>query len=406
MYETLIIIVGLMLLGWLSTLWRLCTNADLPHQWNLDVTIDEEAEQIDYPPLCVMIPARNEASNIETAVRSVLAIDWPAPLKVIVVDDRSTDDTPKILARLAAKDERLTVHLGQDPTPGWLGKPHALHQAQRKAAGELYLFVDADVTVNREGVLKTWKRMQSEGVTMSSVLGRLKTESFFEHIIQPRLGAILAGGNPLHEVNDPEHERVLANGQFLLFTRSAYEELGGHESIRDSVLDDVDFAKRAKQMGVPFRLYYGQSVFSCRMYRGLSEIWAGWSKNLFPGINYSLIGTLILTSLMFVWTCMPFIAAFILALTDSAWSYPWLLPMLVALTMLILITDLVGHRIRGYRWTYFWTFPLGMLMICLLFWNSAFKIRFGKGATWKGRRVESSQQRNDRHQRMNTDNKS
>ena len=401
MYEFLLIIVGLMLLGWTSTLWKLCTDADLPEKWNLDQLTSSDNNPLTYPSLSVMIPARNEADNIETAVRSVLDMQWPGALELIVVDDRSADATAEILERLSAADDRLTVLMGQEPTPGWLGKPHALHQAQDIATGHVYLFVDADVTIQPDGPQKAWRRMQSEGASMCSVLGRLETDSFFEHVIQPRLGAILAGGNPLKEVNDPEHERVLANGQFLMFTKAVYEEMGGHESIRDSVLDDVDFAHRAKQMEVPYRLYYGQSVFSCRMYRGLSEIWSGWSKNLFPGLKYSLLSTIILTSLMFIWTCAPFLGSIALYATDSPWSFPWLQPMLIGLILLILTTDLVGHHARGYRWHYFWTFPLGMTMICLLFWNSALKIRFGKGTQWKGRTVETTQQRNERDQRIN-----
>ena len=406
MYEFTLFIVGLMLLGWSSTLRKLLTNADLPNEWNLDFSDDAAQHPSNAQPLTVMIPARNEAENIETSVRSVLASEWNGPIQLIVIDDRSTDDTSAILSRIAAEDDRLTVHLGQEPGEGWLGKPHALHQAQTLATGDIYLFLDADVQLDPQGIMKTWQRMDAQKAVMSSVLGRLETGSFFEHVIQPRLGAILAGGNPLSEVNDPDHERVLANGQFLLFTKDAYEQMGGHFAIRDSVLDDVDFAARAKEMGLAYRLYYGQTVFSCRMYRGLGEIWAGWSKNLFPGLKYSLISTVILTTLMFLWTCLPFLAVPVIYFTDFAWAFPWLQPMLIALVILIMMTDLVGHYVRGYRWHYFWTFPVGMFVICLLFWNSALKIKFGNGTKWKERRVETAHQRQEREKRTRANNKS
>ena len=145
------------------------------------------------------------------------------------------------------EDQRLKIIEGQEPPTGWLGKPHALHLAQAHATGTCLLFVDADVALTTRGPLKTWQRMVEHEADVSSVLGRLETGSFFfEHIIQPRLGALLAGGNPLNAVNDPEDDRVLANGQFILFTRNAYAKVGGHEAIRDSVLDDVDIATRTQ----------------------------------------------------------------------------------------------------------------------------------------------------------------
>jgi chlorobactene glucosyltransferase len=196
---------------------------------------------------------------------------------------------------------------------------------------------------------------------------------------------------------------VLANGQFLFFTRDAYDAIGGHEAIRDSVLDDVDIATRAQTLGFKYCLFYGQTVFSCRMYKGLAEIWSGWSKNLFPGMKYSLAGTLILTTLMFLFTCVPFIGLlYVLAVGHEHLSDP-LVTLLICLVTLMLATDLFGHQVRGYRWGYFWTFPLGMLLICLLFLTSAFRITFGLGATWKGRTVETRAQRNERLRRQESE---
>ena len=118
--------------------------------------------------------------------------------------------------------------------------------------------------------------MLKDGVGMVSVLGKLETGSFFEHVIQPRLGAILLGGNPLGLVNDPESERVLASGQFLLFDRSAYHRIGGHEGIRDSVLDDVDLATKRqtkrRRISTLFREYCFQVSHVQRSWRNLVRL--------------------------------------------------------------------------------------------------------------------------------------
>jgi len=343
------------------------------------------------PSLSVVIPARNEASNIEACIRSVLASGWPGALEVVCIDDRSTDDTGPILARLAALDPRIRIVAGRDPPEGWLGKPHALHLAQAAATGTWLLFLDADVRVAPDGLRRLLGRVLAQGAEMASALGRLTVDSFWERVVQTRMGAVIAGGNPLPEVNDPEHERALANGQCLLFSRDAYDRLGGHEAIRGSVLDDVDFAKRAKAEKVRYRLYYGPGVFSCRMYTGLREIWHGWTKNLFPALSYSLIATAVVTLLLFVTALLPFVLlAKNLALLALGLPFePAFLALEATACGLILATDAVGHAQHGYRWGLFFTFPLGMMIVIAVFWNSAWRIKSGRGAVWKGRIVEA-----------------
>ncbi len=105
------------------------------------------------PSVSVIIPARNEERSIEAAVRSHLAQRYP-DFEVIAVEDRSSDRTGEILARIAREDPRLTVVAGSDPPPGWLGKPHALHLGAREASGAVLLFADADVVYHRRAWYK------------------------------------------------------------------------------------------------------------------------------------------------------------------------------------------------------------------------------------------------------------
>ncbi|MEZ4475159.1 MAG: glycosyltransferase [bacterium] len=378
--------LGLLALSWVRSFVNLLRGSDRPPAWTLDP--DTPADPVpDGLSLSIVVPARNEAANIERCVRAALAVDWPGPVQVVVVDDRSTDGTGDILARLAAADPRLTVVGGADPPEGWLGKPHALHIAQQHATGDWLLFVDADVTLEARGPRLLVGRTLAQEATMASGLGRLEVETFWERVVQTRIGALIAGGNPLAKVNDPDDEQALANGQCLLFARTAYDALGGHEAIKGSVLDDVDFAKRAKAERVPYRLYFAPGVFRCRMYTGFKEIWNGWTKNLFPALGYSVIATLIIVALLFASSLLPFV----LVAKNLAFGppYPAFLWAELALVALILATDAVGHRTNGYRWGLFWTFPLGMLVVLGLFLNSAWRIKSGKGAVWKGRVVEA-----------------
>lgn len=380
--------LGLLLFGWLSTLVKMLRGTDQPPEFTLGP--DATPDPVPDDALSIVIPARNEAANIERCVTAAFAVDWPGRLEVVVVDDRSTDGTTEILERLAADEPRLKVVPGADPPAGWLGKPHALHVAQQHATGDWLMFLDADVTVDPLGPRRLIGRTIAQEADMASGLGRLEVESFWERVVQTRMGAVIAGGNPIEKVNDPEKEEALANGQCLLFRRSTYDAMGGHEAIKGSVLDDVDFAKLAKAEGVAYRLYFAPGVFRCRMYTGLGEIWSGWTKNLFPALGYSLIATVIVVALLFASSLLPFV---LLAKNLAVWAmggafspFIWIE---LALVLTIFATDAAGHRHNGYKWGLFWTFPLGMIIVCALFFNSAWRIKSGKGAVWKGRVVEA-----------------
>jgi chlorobactene glucosyltransferase len=380
----------LLALSWLSALIKMIRRTDHPPEWTLEDGPPDPLPD-DQAGLSIIVPARDEAPNIERCVRAALAVDWPGALQVVVLDDRSTDGTGEILARLAAEDARLTVVDGVELPEGWLGKPHALHRAQAHATGDWLLFVDADVSLEPLGPRRLVGRTAAQGAQMASGLGRLVVDSFWERVVQTRMGSIIAGGNPLAEVNDPEHERALANGQCILFAREAYDRMGGHEAIKSSVLDDVDLAKRAKAEGVPYRLFFAPGVFRCRMYTGLGEIWSGWTKNLFPALEYRWSATIIVAALLFISTLLPFV---LLALNLTRWLcgvevQVEFMVIEAAVVGLIFATDAIGHRMLGYRWGLFWTFPIGMAVVIALFFNSAWRISSGRGAVWKGRVVEA-----------------
>jgi len=382
--------LSLLLLGWFINLLKMLRGDDTPAEWRLDASC--QPDTLALPPfLSIVIPARDEEAHIEACLEAVFAVEWPGEMEVVVLDDRSSDTTGEILARLAAEEPRLKILQGVELPEGWLGKPHALHRAQAGTSGEWLLFLDADVRIDPLGPQRLLGRAIQQGAEMASALGRLKVESFWERVIQTRMGAVIAAGNPLKEVNDPESPRALANGQCLLFKRSAYDRLGGHESIKSSVLDDVDFAKRAKAEGIAYRLYFGPGVFSCRMYSSLGEIWEGWSKNLFPALEYRWSLIFWVSFFLSLFSLLPFLLLAKNLLLLALGGAPPLLPLVLeAVTVgIIFALDALGHHINGYRWGLFWTFPLGMLIVILLFWNSAWRIQSGRGAIWKGRIVEA-----------------
>jgi chlorobactene glucosyltransferase len=244
------------------------------------------------PFVSVIIPARNEAANIEACVRSVLATTYEQ-VEVIVVDDRSTDGTGAIIERLATSPEfghRLRLVRGAELPAGWFGKPWALVQGCRVAQGSLLLFADADTRHDRELIPRSVAALEIEGVDLVSVLPRQEMVTFWERLVQPHIFLALAsrvGG--LDRVNRTRLEwDGIANGQFILTTRTAYETVGTHEAVKDRVAEDLALAQAYVRHGLNIFLVHGAEYMTTRMYRSLAEVVEGWSKNLALGVPLTM----------------------------------------------------------------------------------------------------------------------
>ena len=245
----------------------------------------------DWPPqaggalVSVIVPARNEAENIEACVRSILATAY-RPLEVIVVDDRSTDDTAAIVERLA---EAQLVR-GAELPPGWFGKQWALVQGHRVARGELLLFVDADTRQHPELIARAVNVLATERVALVSVISRQEMVTFWERLVQQQVFVAMAARvGDLRRINRTRVEwDAIANGQFILTTRAAYETVGTHEAVKQSVVDDMALAQTYVRHHLDIFLTHGEQYMVTRMYTSLAGIAEGWTKNLATGVPLAL----------------------------------------------------------------------------------------------------------------------
>jgi len=241
----------------------------------------------DWPPqtsgalVSVIVPARNEAVNVEACIRSIVATAY-RPLEVIVVDDRSTDGTAAIVERLAG----VRLVRGAELPPGWFGKQWALVQGYRQARGELLLFVDADTRHHPELIPRAVRVLTAERVALVSVVSRQEMVTFWERLVQPHVFVALAARvGDLRRINRTRVEwDAIANGQFILTTRSAYETVGTHEAVRESVVEDLALAQTYVRHHLDIFLTHGEQYMATRMYRSLAGIVEGWTKNLATGV--------------------------------------------------------------------------------------------------------------------------
>lgn len=242
------------------------------------------------PSVSIVVPARNEAVNIETCLRSITASDYP-DFEVIVVDDRSDDATAALARAVAAGNaSRLTVIDGAELPDGWLGKPWACHQGAEIATGEMLLFTDADTTHEPDLLERAVRGAEEDGADLMTVVGKQLMGSFWERLVQPQifLTMLFRFRDFEKTARNTRWRDAIANGQFMLFARSAYETIGGHECVRDEVVEDLALAQHVKRAGLQLRIRGADPGLATRMYRSLGELLEGWTKNIVLGGQQSL----------------------------------------------------------------------------------------------------------------------
>jgi chlorobactene glucosyltransferase len=256
-----------------------------------------DSQRLDaYPPLpreqtpliSVIIPARDEARNIEACLRSVLASDY-GNLDVIVVDDHSADGTGAIAQRVAdedaAKQGRTRARVIQAPAlpEGWFGKQWACQFGADVARGEILCFTDADTRHGPQLLSRSAGAMRSRGAHLFTVAGAQDAESFWEKVLQPFVFSILlsryGGLEQMSRSTNPYNK--IANGQFVMMTRNTYAQIGGHAAVRDHVAEDLRLAQVVTERGLQAHMVLARDHMSTRMYHSLGEIRRGWGKNIF-----------------------------------------------------------------------------------------------------------------------------
>ena len=231
----------------------------------------------------IIIPARNESVNIKTVVRSILRSAYH-PFELLVVDDRSIDDTAAVVERLAAEDTRVRLVRGAELPEGWYGKPWACVQGYRAASGDILLFTDADTRHEPELLGRAVGALRAVQADLVTVAPHQLCESFWERIVMPQIWLLLGLRYHPDSVNHARRERdVIANGQFIMTTREAYEAVGTHATVGREVVEDLALAQAYFRAGRKLHFAFADRLMETRMYTNLAELTEGWSKNVYLG---------------------------------------------------------------------------------------------------------------------------
>jgi hypothetical protein len=261
-------------------------------------------------PVTVVVPARNEEEAIGGCLAALLDQRGVSNLRIVVVDDGSTDGTAAAVRGVA--DPRVRLVRAGPPPEGWLGKPHACATGAAEADGDdgLLVFVDADVRLFPDAVAGAVAVLERHGLDLVSPGPRPVAHGLAERLVQPLVPWLWATTLPLRVAERSRRPSLAAaNGQFLVLSRRGYERAGGHGAVRGEVLEDIALlraVKRAGGRGVPID---GSRLAACRMYDGWPALRDGYAKSLWGAVggrpSASVAAAAVLTA---VWVVPPLAA--------------------------------------------------------------------------------------------------
>ncbi len=346
------------------------------------------ASDDDLPFISVLVPARNEEQVIEACVRSLLSQNYPN-FEVVVLDDNSSDATYDILCHLRDQDYRLRTLVGAALPEGWCGKPFACWQLAQAAKGEYILMTDADCEFAQDALLFAIGGLRGLRADVVSLAPDYVALTFWERLIIPILVLIPMTFLPLFLVRGSRFPVfAAANGAFLFMRRETYFEIDGHRAVKSQLAEDVKFGQLVKRCGKTIWYGDGNRVYKVRMYENLSEIWQGFTRNLFPAFSSKLqilVPTLIMLLCVFVLPPFLGIAGW---MTGAPWALLAAMPylMFVALRISIALTlerdDILYALLNPLAWSVAIVVAIG----------SVVKTR-KSGASWKGRVYVGGQER-------------
>jgi len=333
------------------------------------------------PSVSVVVPARNEEGSIGRCVESLLVQDY-VDYEVIVVDDDSNDATAAIVAAHAARDSRVRLVCGEPLPEGWLGKPHAISQGVAAARGEVLIFTDADTVHQAHSV--SWSVTNLEDHHADILSGYLRQEygSLGEDLVVPTMYAMMLLV-PFYLLPRTKTARLaFAIGQYVAIRREAYDGIGGFDTIRDSIVDDMSMAIRMKELGYRNVFLDAKDVARCHLYDGYRNAFHGIKRSIYSAVGGRPLSVVAMAAIILGLIVGPAMSVVISGLRLEVPT--GLLPTAVALFALqwsLLAWD------RDVPLVAVLLYPVVFLNLILILNASMLDTGLGPGVDWKGRVV-------------------
>lgn len=336
--------------------------------------LPEDSPESGWPGLTVAFAARNEATNVEAATRSLLAQNYP-DLTIVAVDDRSTDETGAILDRLCAEDNRLrVVHIAELPL-GWLGKNNALQNAADATKTEWLLLTDADVifapgTLRRTMAWAVANRLDHVTVAPDNI-----TETFGERVFLAMFSLAFAMRSPAWRVRDDRRKDSLGIGAFNLVRLEAFRAVGGFRRLALSIDDDMRLGQALKYAGYRPGFLFAKGAISLRWQVGAIGMIRGIEKNFFAALDFKLAAVFLGLITLLAVGVFPHVGVFV-----GPW---WTRAVCLAGVLSIVGLLQMGEGQHGVRWYHGLFLPLGAVMCVVALLRSTYRTLRDRGVRWR-----------------------
>ena len=340
-----------------------------------------------------VVPARDEAAVLPRTLPTVLSQDYRGPLRVVLVDDRSEDETASVACAaaegLGAKD-RLTILRGEPLPAGWSGKVWAMQQGATAARGELpefLWFTDADIAHEPWVLSALVDRAEAERLDLVSTMATLRVDSAWDRLLVPAFVYFFAKLYPFRFVGNPRRRNAGAAGGCILVRRSALERVGGLEAIASALIDDCALGRLVKRAGGRIWLGFSRGVRSVRGYGSLVSVWRMVARSAYTQLGHSplvLAGTIV--GMVFLYALPP------LACVGGAVAAAFAVPDAIVLAAfgaatwgLMAASFVPMLRHHGVGWWIAPLLPVAGVLYTAMTVSSAWRHTRGRGGAWKGR---------------------
>ena len=327
--------------------------------------------------ISILIPMRNEQRNVKQCISMLKQLTYPQ-LEFIIYNDQSTDLTGQMLYQEIEGDARFRVIEGVELPSNWVGKVHACHQLQRVATGKYLAFIDADVTLSSHIFEKVVPLMRENKIGLITGFPHFMYSNWLDRLVLPMMHFLVNFHLPVALANYTKWPAATAaNGTFLFFEREAYEKMGGHLVVKNSLLEDVEIARAMKKSGMRVLLVNLSKDSSCKMYTSAFETWQGFSKNTFNGLNYSFRNAVLFVLFYSVTYVFPLVLL-INSIVFSNWLY--------AIPYILIVIQRMVSDFKSKTPLYYALFmPLSSLAMLIILCNSIYLYQTKRSYVWKGR---------------------
>jgi chlorobactene glucosyltransferase len=337
----------------------------------------------DAPLVSVLIPARNEEKNISRCLKMILKQDYPN-FEVIVLDDNSVDKTYEIVNGYRMKDQRVKLYKGGPLIKGWMGKNYACHQLSKYANGKYLIFTDADTLHVGNSISHSLNSLIANKLDALSVYPKQIMVTIHERMSVSFISFAILLFMPLILVKKTKNPLfATAIGQFFLFKRKAYFDMGGHESVKSEILEDIHISKRVKKAGYRFMVFDGKRDIYCRMYKNLKEVIVGFNRFIFSAFDFNTT----MICICFIFLLLLFLMPFIylpLGFFLLGWDGMPVNLLIYQIIIILVIRTMLAIRFRSKVYDIL-LHPLMMVYIFALAFSSVMHSKSGLGVLWKDR---------------------